>query len=218
MFVEVLRSQWKASLVTMSIVAVAAFALPLVSVQPAGEASLSVYNTVFIMEELARYSQWFGGLALATGLLAAVIAWGNDHRVKHVYPLILPVPRWYYALLRFTAGLVILTLPLAALWVGSMIAAFAATVPVGLSTYPHALSLRFAIASLLAYSIFFAISASTTRTAAYVLVIAGIVVVGQVGVGILGVDADVMGEFFRRLTVWPGPFEIFTGRWVLIDV
>ncbi len=105
-----------------------------------------------------------------------------------------------------------------ALAVGASVAAAAATVPSGLNAYPAALAVRFALAVVVAYSIFFAISSGTTRTAGYVLSVVGGIVVVQLLFQLSGSSTNFLNEIFDRMVTWPGPFEIFSGRWMLIDV
>ena len=64
MFQAILRTQWKWSWHAVALGVVAAFALPLISVQPTGAQSNYIFQTVDIMSEMSRYSPWFGGLAL----------------------------------------------------------------------------------------------------------------------------------------------------------
>jgi len=218
MFKEILRTQWNWSRYAVVVTVIAAFALPLVAIQPTGMESQSLFDTTEIMNLMNRYSSWFGGLAMLLGLVFATTSWGADHRGHHVYALILPVPRQQYVVMRYSAGLLLLCAPLAAMWIGSIVASAAAQIPTGLQAYPHALSLRFALATVLAFSVFFAISAGTTRTAAYVLTVLLVVGLGQVGINVFGLNQNVLGWIFDRLVVWPGPFEIFTGEWKLIDV
>ena len=218
MFQAILRTQWKWSWHAVALGVVAAFALPLISVQPTGAQSNYIFQTVDIMSEMSRYSPWFGGLALLLGALFATMTWASDHRGKHVYALTLPISRQRYVLMRYAAGLILLAAPLLALWIGSIVAASTAQIPAGLRSYPHALSLRFALAAILSFSILFAISSGTTRTAAYVLTALLVLGLGQVGINVFGIDENMLRMIFDRLVVWPGPFEIFTGEWKLIDV
>ena len=218
MFKEILRTEWNWSRYAVVVTVVAAFALPLVAIQPTGMESQSLYDTTAIMNVMRRYSPWFGGLAMLLGLVFATTTWGADHRGHHVYALTLPVPRWQYVVMRYSAGLLLLCAPLAAMWFGCLVASAAAQIPTGLQAYPYALSLRFAFATVLAFSVFFAISAGTTRTAAYVLTVLLVVGLGQVGINVFGLDRNVIGWILDSLVVWPGPLEIFTGEWMLIDV
>jgi hypothetical protein len=121
-------------------------------------------------------------------------------------------------LLRFGAGLAMVMAPIAALWLGSVLASAMAVIPPGLHAYPHAVALRFAVAVVLAFSIFFAISAGTARTAGYILTIVGGLFVTQLLLELSGSSTNIVMPIFDRMVTLPGPFEIFTGRWMLIDV
>ena len=79
-------------------------------------------------------------------------------------------------------------------------------------------AVRFALALFLAYAVFFAITAGTTRTAGYVLAIIGGIIVVQVLLEAAGVHVSLIPFIGDRLILWPGPLEIFSGRWMLIDV
>ena len=218
MFREILRTQWKWSTIGVVVGAVVAFALPLMTVQGAGTADARWIEVRQLLDDQRSWAQWYPLLALALGLLVGTSAWTNDHRVRHVYALTLPLPRWRFVLLRYGAGLVLLVAPMLALAVGAGVAASAATVPSGLHAYPVALSIRFALAVVVAYSIFFAISSGTTRTAGYVLSVVGAVVVVQLLFRVSGGSTNLLTAIFDRMVTWPGPFEIFSGRWMLIDV
>jgi hypothetical protein len=113
---------------------------------------------------------------------------------------------------------VLLAAPALALWLGALLASGTVAVPAGLHTYPVALALRFALALAVAYAVFFAITAGTTRTAGYVLAILGGIVVVQVLASAAGMELNLIPFLSDRLLLWPGPLEIFSGRWMLIDV
>ncbi len=218
MFREILRTQARWSTIGIVVGAVVAFALPLFAVQGAGNADPTWLDARDLLREQLRWGQWYPMLAMAVGLLIGTGAWAADHRSRHVYALTLPLARWRFVLLRYGAGLVLLIAPVLALAAGSAVAAVAATIPTGLHAYPVALSIRFALAVVLAYSIFFAISSGTTKTAGYVLSAVGAIVVMQLLFGFFGSDANLLVAIFDRMVTWPGPFEIFSGRWMLIDV
>ena len=218
MFREILYTQWKWTGLGLVAAAVFAFALPILTVQTAGTADPTWLDARALLAELQSWSQWYPLLALAIGLLAGTTAWTNDHRVRHVYALTLPLPRWHYVLLRYGAGLVLLVVPCITFAAGAALASATATIPPGLNTYAMAIAIRFALAIVLAYSIFFAISAGTTRTAGYVLSAIGGFVVLQLMFTLSGSNTDLFTRVFDRVVTWPGPFEIFTGRWMLIDV
>ena len=218
MFRQMLLTQWKWSGIGIVAAALASFVLPILTVQGAGVSDPTWIDARALLPELEYWSRTYPALALAIGLFAGTMAWTNDHRGRHVYALTLPLPRWHYVLLRYGAGLVLLLVPVLLLWAGAMLAGRMAIIPPGLHAYPHALALRFGLAVLLAYSIFFAISSGTTRTAGYVIgVVAGLMVL-QLLFLLSGSNTELVGPIFDRLVTLPGPFEVFGGRWMLIDV
>ena len=218
MFRQILSLQWKSSRMTTLVGVFAAFALPILSVRTWSPAEGRVID---IQEQLIAIQQWgvaYPTLAAVLGFILAMTAWGADHRGKHIYALTLPVPRWYYVLLKLGAGAVLLAAPIVALWFGSILATTTAAIPTGLDGYAGALTLRFALASLIAYAGFFAISAGTNRIAGYVLGVLAGVIATQILIDAAGFDVNII----EHIVVWlfnpPSPFEIFGGRWVLIDV
>jgi hypothetical protein len=171
-----------------------------------------------VLAELRSWSVLYPVLAAALGLLAAVAAWAPDHRGGHVHALSLPVPRWRYVLMRFAAGLTLLSGPVVALSVGAVLATGAAATPPGLHGYPVALALRFTLAVVVAFALFFAISAGTARTAGAILGALGALVLVQVLASAAGVEVNVLGALQSLVLDWPGPLGVFTGRWMLLDV
>jgi uncharacterized membrane protein len=101
---------------------------------------------------------------------------------------------------------------------GASLAVMTATIPPGLQGYPLALALRFALAVLVAYGVFFAISAGTARTAGIILGVIGALVVVQIVASIANLDLDLLGTLQIVLLHGPGPLAVFTGRWMLVDV
>ena len=217
MFGQILYVQWKWARMVVLVGVFASFALPILSIQKwTGEQG--TFDVKLQMLGLEQVGIVYPLLAASLGLALAMTGWMEDHRGRHVYALSLPVPRWYYVLLKLGAGVVLLTIPTAALWVGALLASKFATVPLGLHVYPTGLMLRFALATLVAYTAFFAISAGTNRAAGVVL--GGIAAVAATQVLFLGanMDIDIVTPILERLFSWPSPLEIFGGRWVLIDV
>jgi len=51
-----------------------------------------------------------------------------------------------------------------------------------------------------------------------VLAILGGLIVAQVLAAAAGLDIRLIPFLGDRLILWPGPLEIFSGRWMLIDV
>lgn len=217
MFRVILYTQWKTVRLPLLPAALASFALPILSVRAAG-GDPSLVDPVGLLASQATWSIWFPVLAAAVGLLIATMAWMSDHRGGHVYALSLPLPRWKFVLLRFGAGLALLAAPAVAFWVGSLLAAGLASIPIGLQAYPNALALRFAIASLVAFAVFFAISAGTTRTAAYVLAGVSLLVTTHVLLWAGGAEINLLERAMFWLAQGPGPLAVFSGEWMLINV
>ena len=218
MFRMILFTQWKWSRLILLPAVVAAFALPVFSVQSVGTPNQAGWEARRVLSAVQTWGIAYPLLATGIALAIAMTAWGADHRGRHVYALSLPVPRWHYALQRFGAGIVLLIAPALALLIGAMLAASTATIPAGLHTYPIALAARFTLALAVAYAVFFAITAGTTRTAGYVLATLGGIVLIQIFAASAGVDFQLIPFLSDRMLLWPGPLEIFSGRWMLIDV
>ena len=218
MFQQILYTQWKWSRISLLLPVIAAFVLPVWSVQAFGDPDPNRYEISVMLESVGLWGIWYPLLASFAGLMLALASWAADHRGKHAYALSLPLPRWYYALLRYGAGLVLLAAPVLAVGIGALVATAVAHIPPGLDTYPWALTMRFALATFLAYSVFFAIASGTNKTAGYVLAgIGGIIVSGLI-MRSMGVDPNPAAFLVERLFGSSGPLEVFTGRWMLIDV
>lgn len=218
MFTAILFTQWKWSRLLIAAGFVAAFTLPILTVQGLGITDATVWVARDILRTAESRSVWYAVLAAGIGLLLATSVWSADHRGDHVYALSLPVARWRLVLLRFAAGGVLLLVPVVAFWGGALLASAALSLPYGLHAYPTALALRFALASVVAYAVFFAISSGTTRAAGVVLATVGGLVVVQVLLHGANVDIDFLQNLFGRAVSWPGPFGVFVGRWALIGV
>ena len=218
MFRQLLYTQWKWSKLVLLVIGLAAFALPLLSVQDVRPDDLGRFNIEQMLSGIQTWGLLYPVLATAAALILAMTTWGPDHRGKHIYALALPVPRWHYALLRFGAGCVLLAIPAVAVWLGALVASSVTRLPAGLEAYPTILAVRFGLAALVAYSAFFAISAGTNRTAGIILAVIGGLLVVQLVLLVADTNVNLVGPMVIRLFVWPGPLEIFTGRWMLIDV
>ncbi|HYK12334.1 MAG TPA: hypothetical protein VEV39_16145 [Gemmatimonadales bacterium] len=218
MFRTILFMQWTWARNLLLVGTLAAFAIPVVSAHTGDLTSVAGFTVRTYLENLQTIGTAYPILAGVLGLLLAMTAWGPDHRGRHVYALTLPLPRWKYALLRYAAGLTLLALPVLALWIAALIASAGVRLPVGLSTYPTALATRFALAAVVAYSAFSAISAGTSRTAAYLLGALVILLVAQLTLSLANTGLDVVSPAFDAIFIWPGPLAVFSGRWMLIDV
>lgn len=216
MFRAILQAQWKWSRLFLVTGTVAAFAIPILSVQIAGGREPGLASD--LLGAMLSWSVAYPVLAGALGLLTAMRAWAADHAGRHVHALVLPLPRWRYVMLRFTAGLVLLAAPLIAVTAGAILATATATLPNGLHGYPLGLALRFGLALLVSFAAFFAISAGTARTAGIIIAAIGAVVTAQVLVSAANLDVPIAETALRGVFDWPGPLAIFGARWMLIDV
>jgi hypothetical protein len=230
MFRQMLFVHWKGVRFGLIPFILAAFGLPLLAVQgvTAGPGSPEA-STIQAARLLGQMQQWlplFPLLATVTGVTLALSAWAWDHRANHVYALTLPVARWEYVGMKMAAGALLLLLPVAAFWTGSLLATSALEIPEGLRAYPTAVAFRFFLAALTLYSLLFALAAGTLRTAIWIL--GGFVSLAVLG----GILPDFLAEsffpalegwsfldwFVDAILDWPGPFEVLTGNWMLVDV
>ncbi len=220
MFTAILSTQWKWSRWLLLFGVLAAFAVPVLSVEPAGfvvDPGDVPWHAREVLATIERWSLAYPLIACALGLMMALATWMPDHRGRHIYALSLPVPRWRYALLRFGAGAALLAAPVLATLAGALVAVAAAEIPFGMQGHPWALTIRFALSLGVAYALFFAICAGTSRTAGYILGGIAAILATHLLLVAAGTDVDLLGRI-APLLGWPGPFQIFTGRWMLIDV
>jgi hypothetical protein len=217
MFRAILYTQWKWSRLPLLLGVLAGFALPILSVQRVSGAA-GYWQTRMMLASVQAWGMLYPILGATLALLIAALAWAADDRGRHVYALSLPLPRWHYALLRFGAGLVLLAAPVVAVWIGGILATATVTIPTGLHAYPTMLAARFALAVFVMYALLFAISAGTVRMAGYALIALGLVVVVEVVANAAGVHVSLLEQLLLALVVWPGPMDVITGRWMLIDV
>lgn len=228
MYKSMLFLHWKQVRLALGLSVVAAFALPLMAIEGLGAppgmdtADLQAYRFVSGFE---AWIPFFPLLAGTIGLTIALSAWNWDHAQGHVYALSLPMSRWEYTLQKLLAGMTLCIPPAIGMWIGAHVAAGSIDLPAGLHAYPNELSVRFLFALLLSYGVLFALAAGTIRTTGWVFGIA----FSFIFFGLMANDllAD-YSMFFARVNVveavmeWmleaPGPFEVFTGSWSLIDV
>jgi len=217
-FRAVLYTQWKWSRLVIVLGTIAALAIPVISIQGAARADRGALEAQELLRAVQSWGTLYPLLATALGLLVAVAAWAADHRGRHIHALTLPLPRWQYVLLRFGAGMLLLSFPIIAVLLGATLAALSATLPPGLHAYPIALAVRFAFAVVVAFAVFFAVSSGTARTAGIILGVIAAVILAQVIVSMTGIDFDLFGQLQVLLLAGPGPLAVFTGRWMLVDV
>ena len=217
MFRAIVYTQWKWCRLPLFLSVLAGFALPILSLQRVSQVG-GYWQTRAMLASVQAWGILYPILAASLALLVAALAWAADHRGRHVYPLSLPVPRWHYVLLRFGAGLVLLAAPVVAVWIGGLLASSTVTIPTGLHAYPTMLAARFALAVFVTYALFFAISAGTVRMAGRLLIALAVVVVIEVVANAAGAHVSLLEQLLLALVVWPGPLDVLTGRWMLIDV
>jgi hypothetical protein len=211
-FRPLLGLQWKASMWAVIVLLPLLAGLPIVVLNFGKRFSSDHFSNpaVDMVRAVELWSPVFPILAALTGAAFALAAWAWDHNTNHVYALTLPIERWRYALLKMTAGMLTLALPVLALFIGAVIATATTPLPNGLQAYPVSFAFRFLFAALIVYAIMFALAAGTMRTTLRVALV--LVVLITLG-GLFAFDVIV-----RILATWPGPFAVFGGNWMLIDV
>jgi hypothetical protein len=211
-FRPLLDLQWQASKWAVMILFPLLVGLPLVVMNFGNRLSRGDFSNpaVDMLRAVEYWSVAFPILAAVTGAVFGLAAWAWDHRTNHVYALALPIERWRYALLKMAAGAVTLALPVLALLAGAVIATATTPLPDGIQAYPVSFAFRFLFAALIVYAIVFALAAGTVRTTFRVALV---ILVLLTLAGIFASDVIV-----RMLATWPGPFAVFGGNWMLIDV
>lgn len=220
MLAAICRIQWKVSATAVLLLAVGAFVVPLLAVQQAGftVGDRRGWDLIVMLNSVESAGMLFPILAIIAGLALAVGAWSADHQGDHVYALTLPVPRWYYVLLRFAAGAVLIVPLTAAAGLGCAIAIGSVEVPPALHTYGGAVTLRFGLAVLVSYAAMFALAAGTKRTAALVIgAVVGAFLLGEMLV-MIGLGHGLVPYLLEGIFTRFGPFEILLGPWALISV
>jgi hypothetical protein len=231
MFRKILFLNWMGSRYGLLPFFVTAFALPILAVQgtaisPDRPVSMTVRASE-ILQVLGIWTPAFPGFAFILGTVLALLIWNWDHKGDHVYSLSLPMARSHYVAYKMGAGALLLLIPVILFWIGCHLAVGFLDIPDGLKAYPNAIAFRFFLASLVAYALFFALAAGTMRTA-IILLTAWVVLIflGEVVPPIIGemFHFQPMYEFsfiewlLRASISWPGPFEVYSGNWMLIDV
>lgn len=211
----ILRIQWMASWHLVLALAVAAFALPIVSVHLSWHSAQQ--SLPFFLEELQLWGYLYPMLALAAAIVLALSIWTADHRGHHVYATLLPLPRWRYVLLRYVAGLVLMLPVVVCLWIGALIAAHGMPDAPGLRTFSGMIALKFALSVLVLFGIVFALASASARTLGIALRVVGLFLVVHVAVLLLVPGTNLLWDVVSALASAPGPLAPLAGRWMLID-
>lgn len=223
---QTLALQWKASRWPLVPFVLASFGIPFAAMTSAGAAA-ERQSVAAGQVMIAIMQQWLVLLPLTAatlGIVMGLIAWAWDHRANHVYALALPIERWRYTLLKFGAGAIVLAIPAVAAYAGALAGAALVDTPAGLHEYPTSFALRFLLGALITFSVTFALAAGTMKTALRVLsALILFIVFGSILVDfierITGYDDLITPvEILYDSATWPGPFHVFGGNWMLIDV
>lgn len=225
---QFLYLHWKSARWAILLFTPVCFALPLLAVRFAQQNTRGIEPDFIAGALLMTLQVWvplFPLIAGLAGVTLALTAWSWDHGNHHIYALSLPLARWEYALQKFLAGLVLLSVPVLALYIGALLGAGMIELPDGLRSYPFALGGRFLLAALIAYALIFALAAGTVKTTvrlvtAFVLFLVFGSLAAEFIQSALGLDRvytpfHLMDAVLMR---WPGPFHVFGGNWMLIDV
>src|SRR2546428_11151383 len=103
MFRVMLYSQWKWSRLIVALGSIAAFALPIVSVQGAARADSNPLRAGELLQAVQAWGTLYPVLPAALGPLGAISTWASDHRGRPGHALAVPLACWHYVLLRFCA-------------------------------------------------------------------------------------------------------------------
>ena len=217
MFRAILATQWKWTRGVLLVGTCLAFALPMLSMRASARA-LAEMNARDLLGRIEAFGIFYGLSAGLIGLLIAAMAWSSDHAGRHVYALSLPIERWRYVAMRFGAGVTTLTAPVIAIWIGAIVAVASVEIPAGLHAHPTGLAIRFALALLLAYAVFFSISSGTKRTAGILLASLGALILFELVREPMGIRLSPFLWFIEAIMGTTGTFGVFNGRWMLIDV
>ena len=228
MLKAVLFLMWRWSRWVMIVIATIAFALPVVTAATLGGLHLADVPVRDVLSTFTGAGLILIPLAFLTGITMGAVAWSADQQLGLVYLLTHPIPRWYHVLLRYTAGAIIACIPVLGLLLGCLVVTLFGSAPEFLHAYPVALTLRFAAATLVCYSVLFGTAGAFDKTyaddpAAMGKALAwlggGVVVL----LAMVYLDRTVLnGALDRGLTAcgtgsW-SPISLFVGRWGLFDV
>ncbi len=219
---------WRWSRWVLIVLAVVAFAVPVVTAARLGGLNLADVPVRDVLSSFAAAGVLLMPIAMLCGMTMGTIAWSIDQQLGMVYFLVHPVPRWYSVLLRFTAGGMLLMLPVLALLAGCLIVSLLGTAPEFVHAYPVSLTLRFAASAVVIYCLLFGAAGAFNRTVAddpanigkALLVLGGMITTLAL---LAWLDNSIFGgtleRFFTRWFTgnW-SPFALFFGRWGLFDV
>ncbi|MGH7583910.1 MAG: hypothetical protein ACREL5_11860 [Gemmatimonadales bacterium] len=211
----VLRIEWKACRHLVIALAVAAFALPIVSVRLDWQGAGG--SIPFFLTELQLWGLFYPLLAAVAAIILAAATWASDRRGQHVYAMLLPVPRWRYVIYRYSAGVLMCLPVVAGLWLGAHVAIAGLDLPPGILTYPDALALKFGLSLLLLFGFAFAIASASSRAIGIGIRALGLFLAVHIAVLLLAPGTNLLWMAARALVAAAGPLSLLGGRWMLID-
>jgi hypothetical protein len=215
MFRIILWSQWRESRIAVLLLSAVALVLPTWSLWGAGTGPWAAWD---LLSASQSSSMAYPLLALVAALALAFGAWRPDHRTRHIYALTLPVSRSRYLMLRYTAGMVLLSVIGVALAIGTGGATVWRTLPAHLYAHPFGIALRFILAGFAAYTLVFAIRGVTARTARLIASLLLVLVAVSLLTELLGFDWNPLVHAFDAMLGRYGPLAPFRTTWMLIDV
>lgn len=216
MFGAILRHQWQTTKVAVFLLLTACLALPSLSLRGAADAS-GPWAAWDLVGAAAGWSFTYPLVAMLGALALAIAVWRPDHRSAHVYALTLPLPRWEYLLMRYSAGVVLLLAAGITLAIGALLAVRTIVLPPGLHAYPLALAVRFCVAGIVAYTLLFALSGLTARAARWLVALLLLLVIASAGFDLLGLAWNPL-RFVIDAALSPySPLVVFRASWMLID-
>lgn len=218
---QMLYTQWKWGRMELGVYAVVGFLVPTIAMKAIMAVAGSTATTISISSLLSAASG-VGGTLVALSILCALSfalgPWLVDDRQGFVLSLSLPLPWAAFVRLRFTSGAILLLIPTIAVWLGGTLAALVIPIPSTLHAYPTSIAMRFYTASLVVYAATFALQYVAGRravwyAAGFIIALATVELIG-LGLGLNSLSA----KLWNAAMTWPGPFEVLTARWMLIDV
>jgi len=219
MFRQVLSTHWKWAQLELGVYSVIAFVIPTAFMKAMAVPSGANESTILsAMQGSVGVGIVIGALAFIAATTLSVRPWITDHARGHAFALSLPIAWPTFVRLRFMAGATLLLVPAVAVWLGGSLASLALTYPETLHAYPVSIALRFLSGSLVFYSAIFAVQYIAGKRAPVIVAgtLAAILVLELFGQGITGTSPVL--AVWNAVTSWPGPFEVLTVRWMLIDV
>ncbi len=224
----VLMTMWRWTRWVVIVFAVAAFAIPVLTAANLGGLRMADLPVNDVLSAFSVAGLIYIPMSALLGLLVAAGAWGADIQLGFVYVLVHPVPRWYFVLLRFASGAIILGIPVLGVLLGCLVVTLAGSVPEFVHAYPVSLTVRFAAALFFTYAVCFgAVGAGRGRVAdsstdvSRVLIGLGVFLAGVVALTTLDrlVLQSAIADFLLRWmdSQW-SPIGLYVGRWGLFDV